>query len=154
MDILEIIKVVAEVAIALFTLALVRATYVLAKHTEVMSARDADRQRIEDIERCISLAESIVGLGKEEFGNFYAGELSASSIHPFNKLLALSKYFHNSGLRMRLEYIITILTSDLLSGNVSFFTNQPFKETLTKLRSELIDEIKELHKDLEINKNK
>ena len=148
MNIFEIIKVIADILIAFFTATLVWATLVLAKHTEIMSKRDAERRRVEDIEKCVLLAESIVRLDNKEFGDWARGELLSKSIHPFNKLLTLSKYFHNKGLKIRLEYVITILTYDLRSGNSSIYTNQAFNDTLNKLRSELIDEIRELQKDL------
>src|ERR1041384_61041 len=60
MNWLEVVKVIAEVATAVFALALVRATYVLAKVTRRMDEHEMERRRNEELRACISLAESII----------------------------------------------------------------------------------------------
>ena len=43
MNWIEIIKIISEVSITFFTAALVWATWVLAKHTKMMSDRDIEK---------------------------------------------------------------------------------------------------------------
>ena len=148
MHCLEIIKTVADIAIAIFTAALVWATRVLAKHTKTMSDRDSERLRIQDINKCIALAQSIVKFDVKEFGNWPTEGLSDSSIRPFNELLTLSKYLHDADAKRFLEYISSVLTVGLFEQSTNTFTNSQFTETLTKLRQKLTQEIIELQRDL------
>jgi hypothetical protein len=148
MNIFEIIRGVADIAIALFTLALVWVTWILAKHTKLMSDRDVEQQRMQDLRRCIYLAESIVNLDNREFGDWSTGEWSSNSVHPFNELLALGNYLHDSDTKRSLEHVTSALTSLLSNKTNSMFTGGPMKDALDKLRDRLTQEIIELQREL------
>ncbi len=148
MNFIDIIRVVADIAIALFTAALVWVTWILTKHTKLMSDRDIEQQRMQDIKRCIYLAESIAKLDEREFGNWSAGEWSSNSVHPFNELLALGRYLHDSDTKRLLEHVTSALTALLLNNTNSMFTGGPMKDALDKLRDRLISDINDLHREL------
>ena len=144
----EVVKLIADIAIAVFTAALVWATYVLANHTKVMSERDADRQRHDDLIRCIALAESIIRIDSGEYDRWTQGDKPVYPAEPFNELLALSKYIGDADTKRQLEYVTSVITSDLLSGTNSIHTNETFKKELEALRSRLPQAIIEMQRSL------
>jgi hypothetical protein len=144
----ESAKLIADIAIALFTAALVRATYVLAKHTKVMSDRDAERARTEDLLRCVRLAEDIIKIVSEDHDRWTEGDQPSFPLQPFNELLALSKYLSDSDTKRLLESVTSVVTSDLLSNSNSVYANDRFKKELKSLASRLSQEIIELQRAL------
>ena len=144
----EIIKLSAEIVTAIFTAALFYATLTLAKHTKLMSDRDAEQRRISDLKRCIELAELIARLDERDFGNWLAGEWSSRSIRPFNELLTLKRYLHDAEIKRMLEYITSVLDVELLQRTNTKFSSGPLKEEMDKLRFRLPQEIIELQKKL------
>jgi hypothetical protein len=133
---IELIKVIADLFIAIFTAALVWVTYVLAKHTKSLNAFEVQQKRIEDIKRCIFLVESIIHLIPQE-----SEKASFTEISPhISELLTLSKYLHDSSIKKNLEEIVYL---DNFAND-----NTAWKGEFRQLRNHLPNELLRLQRDL------
>jgi hypothetical protein len=147
MNWLEVVKVIAEVATAVFALALVRATYVLAKVTRRMDEHEMERRRNEELRACISLAESIISPARDSISSM--GEVFTSRfVRPYNQLLALSKYIHDADTKRQLEYVSSSLTTSLLEAGNPLLRDDHLSEEVRKLSGRLAQEIIEWQRDL------
>ena len=133
------IKTVSEFIIAIFTVALFIATLVLAKHTKKLDEHEMEQRRIQNLQRCIFLAESIVGMLPADF--------SRKSINSFSELLTLSKYFHDSDTKRQFEHVVNQLQSVLLEHEIGVF-DKNLIDPFNKIRPRLTQEIIEWQKDL------
>ena len=141
---MELIKTIADICIAIFTLALVRATYVLARHTETLNKQDAERKRTQDIQRCIALATALISdiqHAKKHIANFI--EQKPQSL--LNELLTYGKYFHDADTRRQLENITNSMT---LGISDNFTQIASMRDNIIKFEDRLHMAIVDWHKDL------
>jgi hypothetical protein len=144
----EIIKSITDIVIAIFTAALFYATYVLTKHTKMLDAHEMEQKWKEEIRRCIFLAERIISPSQQEAESWYRGEFSSKSVHPFNELLALGKYFHDEDTWRALEYIASQFTTALLEPGNPMYRDKNLSDALPRFYPRLAQEIIEWQRDL------
>jgi hypothetical protein len=148
MDFSEFIRTTSEVIMALFTIVLTWVTYVLAKNTKKIDDHEMEQRRVQDLQRCIFLAESIIHPEPQEAARLTGLSLASKDVHPFNELLTLNKYVHDSDTKRQLEHVAGLLTS-ALEGPINPSLNNPqVRETFQRFRSRLVQEVVEWQRDL------
>ncbi len=142
----EISQILIGIGVIIFTYFLYQATYrlnettkVLAEHTKRLVEHEKEQKRFQDIQRCIHLAETIRVM--------ISSELKSLSINPFDELLTLGKYFHDSYTKNDFGHIVYRLqTAPKYNGLRS--TDENLIDLLRKIEGKLLQEIIEWQKEL------